>query len=271
VIGGNVQGSTVMSETMSQYSALMVMEKEFGKQAMKKFLKYEMNNYLKGRALEGKKERPLMLCENQQYIHYNKGSVVMYALKDYIGEDTLNAALAKYIKKVAFQEPPYTNSVEFISYLKAATPDSLKYIINDMFETITLYENKTTKCSYAKTPEGKYLVKFTVESKKMKADSIGKMKAVPVADWIDIGIFGSKDGPDGKKTETELYLQKRKIDKDKMDFEITVDQEPVKVGIDPYNKLIDRTPDNNTRSMKDGGNKDIPENEGTNVTIKVGG
>lgn len=269
VIGGNVQGSTIMSETMSQYSALMVMEKEYGKEAMKKFLKYEMNQYLKGRATEGKKERPLMLVENQQYIHYNKGSIVMYALKDYIGEDSLNAALAKYIKKVAFQEPPYTNSIEFISYLKAATPDSLKYIINDMFETITLYENKTTKCSYTKTKDGKYLVKFSIESKKMKADSIGKMKDVAVNDWMDIGVFGSKLVKD-KKTETELYLQKRKINKNKMEFEIIVDQEPVKVGIDPYNKLIDRTPDNNTKSLK-GGDKDSGEgDEGTAVTIKVG-
>jgi len=270
VIGGNVQGATLMSETMSQYSALMVMEKEFGKQAMKKFLKYEMNQYLKGRTLEGKKERPLMLCENQQYIHYNKGSVVMYALKDYIGEDSLNAALAKYIKKVAYQEPPYTNSTEFISYLRAATPDSLKYIINDMFETITIYENKTTQCSYTKTKEGKYLVKLTVECKKMKSDSIGKMETVPAADWIDIGVFGMKEEKDGKKTETELYLQKRKIDKEKMVFEITVDEEPVKVGIDPYNKLIDRTPDNNTRSLK-GGDKEVPENNEENVTIQIGG
>lgn len=270
VIGGNVQGSTIMSETMSQYSALMVMEKEYGKEAMKKFLKYEMNQYLKGRATEGKKERPLMLVENQQYIHYNKGSIVMYALKDYIGEDSLNAALAKYIKKVAFQEPPYTNSIEFISYLKAATPDSLKYIINDMFETITLYENKTTKCSYTKTKDGKYLVKFSIESKKMKADSIGKMKDVEVNDWMDIGVFGSKLVKD-KKTETELYLQKRKINKNKMEFEIIVNEEPVKVGIDPYNKLIDRTPDNNTKSLK-GGDKDSGEdNEETTVTIKVGG
>ncbi|MDF2436636.1 MAG: hypothetical protein K0Q95_1012 [Bacteroidota bacterium] len=271
VIGGNVQGGTLISETMSQYSALMVMEKEFGKPAMKKFLKYEMNNYLKGRTLEGKKELPLMLCENQQYIHYNKGSVVMYALKDYIGEDSLNAALAKYVKKVAFQEPPYTTSVEFLSFLKAATPDSLKYIINDMFETITLYENKTSKCSYTKNADGKYTVKFTVESKKMKADSIGKMKKVDVSDWMDIGVFGSKEGKDGKKTETELYLQKRKINKDKMDFEIIVNEEPVKVGIDPYNKLIDRTPDNNTRSLKDGNNKADEENEGANVSISIGG
>ncbi|MBL7883992.1 MAG: ABC transporter permease [Bacteroidia bacterium] len=270
VIGGNVQGSTLMAETMSQYAALMLMEKEFGAQAMKKFLKYEMNQYLQGRATEGKKERPLMLVENQQYIHYNKGSVIMYALKDYIGEDSLNAALAKYVKAVAYQEPPYTNSIEFVNYLKAATPDSLKYIINDMFETITLYENKASKCSYTKTADGKYLVKLTIESKKMKADSVGKLKDVAINDWIDIGIFGTKE-VDGKKVETELYLQKRKIDKNKMEFEIIVDEEPVKAGVDPYNKLIDRTPDNNTKLFK-GGDVNTPDSIGEEggVTIKVG-
>jgi hypothetical protein len=269
VIGGNDQGSTLMAETMAQYSALMVMEKEYGKQAMKKFLKYEMNQYLQGRATEGKQERPLMLVENQQYIHYNKGSVVMYALKDYIGEDSLNAALSRYIKQVAFQEPPYTNSVEFLSFIKQATPDSLKYIINDMFETITLYENKTTKCSYTKTKDGNYLVLISIESKKMKADSIGRMKDTAINDWVDIGVFGNKL-VNGKKTETELYLQKHKINKNKMDFKIIVKDEPISVGIDPYNKLIDRTPDNNSKSLKDG-NKEIetPENKGENITIKV--
>jgi hypothetical protein len=268
VIGGNVQGATLMSETMSQYSALMVMEKEYGKAAMKKFLKYEMSSYLKGRATEGKKEKSLMLGENQQYIHYNKGSVVMYALKDYIGEDSLNAALAKYIKKVAFQEPPYTNSIEFVDYLKAATPDSLKYIIHDMFETITIYENKIAKCSSEKMPDGKWKVKFSVDCEKFRADSIGKMKKTPIEDWMDVAVFATKE-VNGKKQDKELYFQKRKIDKNKMDFEIIVNEEPSKVGIDPYNKLIDRTPDNNTRGFKDG-NMPATDDSG-NVTITIGG
>jgi len=268
VIGANAQGATVMSETMSQYSALMVMEKEFGKQAMRKFLKYEMNQYLQGRAKEGKKEVPLMLCENQQYIHYNKGSIIMYALRDYIGEDSLNAALRKYIAKVAYQEPPYTTSLEFIECLKAATPDSLKYIITDMFESITLYENKTSKCSYTKNKEGKYVVKISVESKKMKADSVGKLKDVAIADYIDIGIFGKKE--EGAKAEKELFLKKYKIDKNKMEFEIIVDEEPMSCGIDPYNKLVDRTPDNNRRNFK-GKNKEADAPEEGGVTITIGG
>ncbi|HEU4497230.1 MAG TPA: M1 family aminopeptidase, partial [Flavobacterium sp.] len=125
VIGANVQGATLMSESMSEYSSLKVLEKEYGKSQMRKFLKDALDSYLLGRTLESKKEQPLMFNENQMYIHYNKGSLVLYALSDYIGEKNMNNALKKYIQKVAFQEAPYTNSVEFVSYLNEATPDSL--------------------------------------------------------------------------------------------------------------------------------------------------
>ena len=40
-------------------------------------------------------------------------------------------------EKVKFQEPPYTTSIEMVDYIKRSYPDSLKYVIKDMFETIT--------------------------------------------------------------------------------------------------------------------------------------
>jgi aminopeptidase N len=98
VIGGNVQGGTMLVETMAQYSALMVMEKEYGRDKMQKFLRYELDRYLRDRGGELVAEMPLSQVENQQYIHYRKGSVVMYALRDLIGEDKVNAALAKFLK-----------------------------------------------------------------------------------------------------------------------------------------------------------------------------
>lgn len=243
VIGGNVQGSTLMSETMSQYSALMVMEKTYGKQAMKKFLKYEMEKYLTGRTQEKKKELPLMLCENQQYIHYNKGSVIMYSLKDYLGESVLNKAIRDYLNHTKFQGPPYTNSVEFVDYIRAATPDSLKYIIHDMFETITMYENYVKHLSYKQLPDGKYKVSLTVGTAKFRSDSLGKNTKVPVADYIDIAVLGAKNK---KGIAKELVFQKIKMDKAIKTFEFIVNEKPESAGLDPYNILIDRTPDNNT-------------------------
>ncbi|RQO29916.1 hypothetical protein DBR32_15180 [Taibaiella sp. KBW10] len=244
VIGANVQGSTLMSETMAQYSALMVMEHRYGKDNMKKFLKHEMDRYLRSRTVDGKGEKPLMLVENQQYIHYEKGSVIMYALKDYIGEDSLNAALRKYIAKVAFQEAPYTDALEFVNYLRAATPDSLKYIISDMFEHITIYENYVKSLKTEKLANGKYKVSLTVGCTKFRSDSMGNNKKVAVNDYIDIGVFGAVK-PKAKEQFNPLVFYKVKMDAPEKTFEFIVNEKPIFAGIDPYNKLIDRTPDNN--------------------------
>jgi ABC-2 type transport system permease protein len=245
VIGANVQGSVLMSETMSQYSALMVMEKEYGKDAMKKFLKYEMDTYLQGRTFERKKEMPLMLVENQQYIHYNKGSVIMYALKDYIGEDNLNNALKAYINKVKFQQAPYTTAFEFVSYLKNATPDSLQYLVSDMFEKITLYENYIKKLSYKPLKNNTYEVSLTVASAKFYNDEKGNPKKAPVNDYVDIGVF-YEDKVNGKSTEKPLIFERVKMDSTAKTFTYIVNKLPHSAGIDPYLKLIDRSPNNNT-------------------------
>jgi hypothetical protein len=129
-----------------------------------------------------------------------------------------------------------------LSYIKQATPDSLQYILTDMFETITLYENKAEKASFTQTSDGKYKVALTVKAKKLRADTLGVETEIPINDWIDVGVLG--------KDEKELYLKKYKLNQPEMVFEIVVDEEPVEAGIDPYVKLIDRNPDDNMRKVE---------------------
>ena len=105
-----------------------------------------------------RRKNPLIYNENQQYIHYKKGSLVLYALSDYIGEDIFNQALSRYIKDVAFQEAPYTTATEFKNYIAEVTPDSLQYLITDMFETITLYENGIVEAEFEEKEDDNYEV-----------------------------------------------------------------------------------------------------------------
>ena len=245
VIGGNVQGSVLMSETMSQYSALMVMQQEYGKEAMKKFLKYEMDRYLMGRTAEWRGEMPLMLVENQQYIHYNKGSVVMYALQDFLGEETLNGAIRTYLNKTKFSGPPYTNARDFVAHIRAVTPDSLQYLVTDLFERITIYENYVKALDYKRLPDSSYQVTLTVGSAKFYSDSLGKQKKADVNDYMDVAVFTKKQ--DGNKTkESPLIVQRIRMDKPEKTFTWNVKSLPHSAGIDPYLKLIDRTPANNS-------------------------
>ncbi len=270
VIGGDVQGSVLMSETMSQYSALMVMEKEYGKDAMKKFLKYEMDKYLKGRTFESKSEMPLMLVENQQYIHYNKGSVIMYALKDYIGEATLNNAIKEYLNKTKFTGPIYTNSIEFVDYIKKATPDSLQYLVTDMFEKITLYENYIKKLDYKKINDAAYKVTLTVGSAKFYADSTGNLSKAKVNDYVDIGIFSTQKNKN-KDMEKPLLFTRVKMDAQEKAFEFIVAEKPISAGIDPYLKLIDRTPKNNSCKFGETPEKPNLDLSSKDFSILIGG
>jgi len=244
VTDAGVQGNAMVSETMSQYSALMVMKKNYGETEMKKFLKYELDSYLSGRTTEINKEMPLEFVEGQGYIHYRKGSLVMYALQDYISEDSVNVALRRVIDKHAWREDRYTTSEDFITEFRKVTPDSLQYIIDDMFENIILYENRAMLVE-ATESEGQYKVNVGIKSIKYEADSLGNELAIPLNDWIDIGVIGKT----AEDQDTFLYLQKHLINKEDMNFTITVDQKPVKAGIDPINKLIDRNSNDNTTNV----------------------
>lgn len=274
VIGGNVQGVTMLSESLSEYSSLKVLEQEYGKGQMRRFLKDALDGYLRGRGSERKKEQPLMYNENQQYIHYNKGSLVFYTLSDYIGDDKLNGTLKAYIKKVAFQEAPFTTTAELVADLKVATPDSLQYMIKDMFETITLYDNYVDKAEVKKLDNGKYEVKIKAfvskhrageKGEKLYADKGGKqltfkgdkdlvIESLPLADYVEVGVFTkvdkSKEASDkNSKDEKVLYLKKVKITAIENEFTIIVDEEPTEVGIDPYYKLIDTRSFDNRRKL----------------------
>ena len=260
VIGADVQGATLMSEALAEYSALMVMEREYGPDNLRHMLKYELDEYLHGRGREAIEERPLMLVEDQRYIHYNKGCMVMYALKDYIGEANVNRALARYVREVGFQGPPYTNSIEFMTCLRDVTPDSLAYIIEDMFETITLFSNRVKSATYTPLDDGRYRVALEIEARKFRADGKGVETEIAIGDYIDIGVFGAPQ-TDGEKDQAVLFLEKRRITQPRMEFEIIVDDLPVRAGIDPYNKLIDRDSDDNVKKVKAGRDPDADHQE----------
>ncbi len=241
VIGADVQGATITSETLAQYSALMVMEKEYGRDKMRKFLKYELDRYLRGRGRERIREMPLYLVENQPYIHYRKGSVVMYAMREYIGEENLNRALAQYIKDVGFQRAPFTTSEEFVAHLRAETPPDRQYIIEDWFETITLYDNRTTEARVEKLEDGRYKVTVEIECHKFRADEKGNETEVELNDFIQLGVLGEDD--------KILHMQMERLSENNGTFEMIVDEMPKQAGVDPMILLIDRNPSDNLKRV----------------------
>lgn len=248
LIGANMRGSEMLSESFAQYSALMVMEKAYGRDKMNKFLKYEMNGYLRGRSAEFEAERPLIETESQGYIHYKKGSVVLYYLKEMIGETNFNMALAQLIKDHGYKEPPYPTSMAAVRAFKAHTPDSLQYLIEDLLENITLYDNRLVESSYRKTGD-EYEVSLKTHSQKFRSDSLGRQTEVPLGDYIDIAVF--PETANKKTLGSPLVYKRVKLTERENTFTFRVSEKPYQAGIDPYNYLIDRLPNDNVKKVSE--------------------
>lgn len=245
LIGGAVKGSNMMSESLAEYSALRVMEKKYGARNMRKFLRQELDGYLRGRASEVRHEPPITLVENEPYVWYQKGSLVFYALSDYIGEDTLNAALKSLLDKWKFKGPPYPDTRDMVAELRAKTPPELQYLVTDMFERITLYDNKVESATVTETPDHKWKVHMVVASKKLYADGDGKETPAPLHDLVEVGVMTGEKGK-----EEALHTEKIWLTQEKTPVNFVVDKKPTRAGIDPFSKLIDRNPEDNLMDVK---------------------
>jgi ABC-2 type transport system permease protein len=257
LVGGRVEGSNMLSETLAQYSAYMVMQQKYGKDYMHRVLHFFLDRYLRGRSAEVRGERPLALVQREDYVWYQKGGQIMYTLADTIGEDKVNLALHNFLMQYRYANAhnqvdaaqadappapnePYPDTRLLISALREQTPPEYQYLIDDGFDRIVLYDNKTLSATSHKTADGKYSVTLEVEARKVQADANGVETPLPLADYIEIGVFNGK-----KNEEKPLYMRREKITGEHRTFTIVVDQQPTRAGIDPYNKLIDRNADDN--------------------------
>jgi hypothetical protein len=258
LVGGRVEGSNMLSETLAEYSAYMVMQHKFGKDYMHRVMHHFLDRYLRGRAAEVRRERPLALVQREAYVWYEKGGQIMYLLADYIGEDKVNLALHNFLMQYRYanaqnqqdaaqsavgavaQSVPFPDTRLLVAALRAQTPPEYQYLIDDGFDYIVLYDNRTLSAKAHRRPDGRYDVTLEVQARKVSADGNGTESPMPLADYIDIGVFsGAKD------EEKPLYMHREKISQEHSTFTVVVDTLPTRAGIDPYNKLIDRIPDDN--------------------------
>jgi ABC-type transport system involved in multi-copper enzyme maturation permease subunit len=253
VMGAEMQGSTMLSESMAQYSALMVMEKEYGKAHMRKFLKYEGDKYQNARGAEAIGETPLMQVENQGYIHYNKASVVLYCMRDFLSEDTLNKAFRALVDSFAYAEPPWPTALDMYREIRKVTPDSLTYLLEDNFKYITLYNNAITGANAKMNADSTWTVSVSITADKVHADSLGKETKVPVNDWMDIALERKPAfGKNAKKelNDAPLFEQRVKLRTGTNTFSFTVAEKPMAVVIDPDHLFFDRLPEDDRKKVE---------------------
>jgi aminopeptidase N len=250
VTPADVQGSMVLSETLANYSALMML-KHLRQDQLRAALKYMRARYLGWRAT-GSSEPPLMRVETESWIGYQKGALAMYLIQERMGEDAVNRALRNLLARYKFKGPPYPRSIDLVNVLRAeAKTADEQNLITDLFERVVLYDLKTTEPVAVRRADGKWDVTVPVEARKYSVSSEGKETEVEFAENIEVGLFTADPSDYNSGAKDVIMMERRPIRSGKQVVKFLSDKKPLYAGVDPYDYYIDRNTADNVRPVVD--------------------
>lgn len=126
------EGSGVLTETLAQYTQLMLYKNTYGKAKMLEMVKLYKDMYESERAFSGE-EALYNSNPNNTNVIYNKGLVKMYDLYLLIGEVKINLALKNLLSKHKFPLQPAT-TIDLINELKMVTHKENYKKLDDIFK-----------------------------------------------------------------------------------------------------------------------------------------
>jgi hypothetical protein len=250
----DMQGAELLTEGLSQYSSLMVAKHRYGTAQVRQFLKYELDQYLQGRRLEGSEEFPLGRTNKRGYIHYNKASVVMYLIQDHLGEDRVNAVLRGLLAKYRFKPAPYARSSDLIEALLAdARTRQERELILDQFYRITLYDLRAKQASVRRLPNGAYETVITVQAGQVYADGKGNERKAVFDQSVEVGVFTTSPADLAFGREHVLAMKRVPIRSGEQQVRFVTKAKPIYAGVDPSVTFIDRNTNDNIVGLVDAG------------------
>ncbi|WP_400190745.1 ABC transporter permease/M1 family aminopeptidase [Hymenobacter sp. B81] len=239
-----VEGAGLISESLAWYSALGVLEDNYGAEHLEALLSFlrEENETPRTRAA-----KPLLQADDF-YQNYRKGPFALYTLSQYMDRERVNGALRQLLAKHRPGTLPHPTSLDLYRELRAAAPDSLQPLLHDLFEANTFWELQAETATARPLAGSKWQLTLHLRASKLVVDSAGTETKRPLRDWVEIGVFAPAAA--GQETGKPLYRQKHQLRSGRQTIVLTLPEKPAKVGIDPRNLLIDWNPIDNYQAVK---------------------
>lgn len=243
LLTAHVEGSGILSESLAWYSAMGVAEDAFGSDYQQRLLSILRQEYDNPKS---KADVPL-IRGNDWFHNYRKGPLALNTLSKYMGRDKINLAL-KNLLESQDSLPGLPTSLDLYKEIQTIAPDSLQYLVRDLFEINTHWDLKTEKATAIKTAGGTWAVTLKIKAQKMEVDSTGIETKMPLNDWIQIGVFAP--GNSDEETGETLYTRMHQLKSKEETLILNVSQQPGSAGIDPNYLLNDWKMHDNTVKVK---------------------
>ncbi len=235
-----IKGAALITESLAWFSAFEIIEQSLGNDQLLTLLEMARDDYYSPQ----ERDADPLLQAGQTNLIYRKGPLALYALRKYIGRDNLRKGLKNFFTQ--YNRPGISKPVPSDLYreLKKVTPDTLSFLLNDLFATNTFWDLRTEHAAAYPDKSGRWKIKLNVRARKFTVDKNGKQTDIPMNDWIEIGAFN--DGSQGLVSKIN-YQQKHLISSGLQEIVIEVEGKPSVAAIDPNKLLIDlKTKDNQT-------------------------
>jgi ABC-type transport system involved in multi-copper enzyme maturation permease subunit len=252
VPAAKVEGAPVLSETMAQYSGVMLLEKRHGRGMVARFLRHSLKQYHRERTATKFPEVPLLRSRGQSdYIHYWKGAPVIYGVKELIGEESMNRALREFVRRWRFASGTYPTSRDLLATIRANTPPRYQETLTDWFERIVIHDLAVTDASAERLPDGRWRVRATVRARKRERTGDGAERFVTLHDPVQVVVVDEEIGRSDRYNATLLADERRFLDGERTQFEFLVNARPAAVIADPFHNYIERDVDDNVGRVKE--------------------
>lgn len=225
VVAANVPGASMITESLTKYAELLVIERMHGREAVRRLLEIELDRYLAGRASDEKSEVPLAKVEGQSYLYYSKGAIVFWAIRDLLGEDALNQA----IRDLMNDRRP--TSQDLIRHLGDSA------LVKQWLNEIVLYDLRIDSARAQQRADGRWAVTLRVNAAKHRGDET----LLPLDEAIEIAVDRASGTLDSRKYNLHDGTN---------EIALIVSERPTTATADPWLTRIDRSPRDNTKAIE---------------------
>lgn len=237
-------GGSVLVESTAKYIECVMQEQLHGKHQLRMLLKEEMKRYFNGRNRSLLPEPPLRLTGGQNYLAYAKGAIIMNAIRDLLGEDSLNQALRYLFDHHAYPNPKASIADFEEQLFQLASPDQ-RQLLADWLSKVVIYDNKILSSSYQPLQPGGYEIRLQVEVHKMELKADGKLAEIPMEENVNIGLFQLHPDELVQFSEKDRY-EKHALKTGRQEIRFQVQELPAYISLDPYLHLPDKNIYDNT-------------------------
>lgn len=223
-------GATFVVESLAKYGELLLVDRLLDEEQLRAMLEIERDRYLAGRAADPNGEVPLLRVGNQPHLYYGKGAIVMWAIRDLLGEERLHAALRAFVAEQSTRHG-LTRAGDLLPHLRRVASGDEYALIEQWLGDIVLYDLAIRSARFA---NGVLTLQTNVT--KVRATADGSESALPFDEPVTIRVSDAE----GKLLHTSRHSLRANDE-----LMLNIDGSPSHVEIDPGMTRIDTNLRNN--------------------------